>query len=157
MSWSGYLVLKWVHVLSSTVLFGTGLGTAFFMFMAHRRGSKTALAEVGLWVVWADWCFTTPSVIVQPVTGVWLAHWAGYPWSSLWLQVSLGLYLLAGLCWLPVVWLQIQMQAMAAQAVQLNTEIPARYWRYARLWTALGVPAFVALVLVFYLMVAKPM
>jgi uncharacterized membrane protein len=60
------------------------------------------------------------------------------------------------LCWLPVVWLQIRMAAMAESAAASGTALPERFWRFHRRWTALGVPAFAGFVVIFYLMVVKP-
>jgi uncharacterized membrane protein len=151
-----YLLLKWLHVLSSVVLVGTGFGSAFYMFFANRSGSVAAQAVVTRLVVRADWWFTTPAAIFQPLSGLWLAHLAGWPWSTPWLVLALGLYLLAGACWLPVLWLQLRMAEMAAIAARDATPLPLLYWRYARRWETLGYPAFVAMLLVFYLMVAKP-
>ncbi len=151
-----YLVVKWLHILSSTVLFGTGLGSAFYMFVTSRTRDVPVIAVVVRYVVIADWAFTTPAVILQPLTGLWLVHLAGFELASPWLILSIGLYLLAGAAWLPVVWMQIRMREMAATAVRDRTALPATYWRYLNAWVALGAVAFSALVLVFYLMVAKP-
>jgi uncharacterized membrane protein len=151
-----YLALKWMHILSSVVLVGTGLGSAFYMFFANRSGVVAAQAVVSRLVVRADWWFTTPAVVLQPLTGLWMAYLAGYPWNTPWLLLAFALYALAGLCWLPVVWLQLRMAAMAQSAHATGTDLPALYWLYARRWEALGYPAFAAMVVVFYLMVAKP-
>ena len=151
-----YLLIKWVHILSATLLFGTGLGSAFYKYMADRRGDVAAIAFVSRHVVLADWWFTTPTVILQPVTGFALALIAGYPLTRPWMAASIGLYVVAGLCWLPVVWFQIRMRDLAAEAREQNTSLPEAYWRYARIWFWLGVPAFCAMVAVFGLMVLKP-
>ncbi|KIQ35733.1 membrane protein [Variovorax paradoxus] len=151
-----YLVLKWLHIVSSVLMVGTGLGSAFYMFFANRSGSVPAQAVVSRLVVRADWWFTTPTVILQPVTGFALAHMAGWPLSTPWLAVSLGLFAFAGLCWLPVVWLQIRMAAMAGQAHEDAMPLPPLYARYQRYWEWLGYPAFVAMAVVFWLMVNKP-
>ena len=151
-----YLTVKWLHVLSSTVLFGTGLGSAFYMFFTNRSREVRAIAVVTRRVVIADWLFTTPTGILQPLTGFYLVHLAGFDWRAPWIFWSLVLYLVAMLCWLPVVWLQIRMARMAAAAAEDATQLPATFWRYHRIWTALGVPAFVGFVGVFYLMVVKP-
>jgi uncharacterized membrane protein len=152
-----YVVVKWAHILSSTLLFGTGLGSAFYMFFASRTRDVRATAIVVRYVVIADWAFTTPTIILQPLTGFYLIHLAGFPVNAAWIVWSIVLYLLAGACWLPVVWMQIRMRDMAADAVRHSTELPAKYWSYLRAWVALGIVAFLALVAVFYLMVAKPM
>jgi uncharacterized membrane protein len=151
-----YLVVKWLHILSSTVLFGTGLGSAFYMFFASRTRNTQAIAVVVRHVVIADWLFTTPAIILQPATGFYLAHLAGFPLSTPWIAWSIALYLLAGAAWLPVVWMQIKMRDMAAGAAHSDGALPPQYWRFLRIWIALGVVAFAALVVVFYLMVAKP-
>lgn len=151
-----YLVVKWLHVLSSTVLFGTGLGSAFYLYTTSRSREVRAIAVVARRVVVADWLFTTPTAILQPLTGAWLVHLAGIPWSSAWIAWSLALYVLAGVCWLPVVWLQIQMARMAERAAAKDEPLPERFHRYAGMWTLLGWPAFIAFIAIFYLMVVKP-
>lgn len=151
-----YLVLKTVHILSSVLMVGTGFGSAFYLFFTNRIGTVRSIADVARLVVRADWWFTTPTVILQPITGLWLAHLAGWPWDTPWIALSLGLYALAGACWLPVVWLQIRMAAMARRAADTDTPLPPRYWRFARRWETLGYPAFVAMLGVYGLMVLKP-
>jgi uncharacterized membrane protein len=151
-----YVIVKWLHILSSTVLFGTGLGSAFYMFFTSRTRDVRAIATVVRYVVIADWLFTTPTIILQPLTGAYLIHVAHFPWSSRWIAWSIALYVLAGAAWLPVVWIQIRMRDMAVGAARDNSPLPHLYWRYLRYWVALGVVAFVSLVIVFYLMVAKP-
>lgn len=151
-----YLTLKWLHILSATVLFGTGIGTAFFKWMTDRSLDVRAIRIVNQRTVLADWLFTSPAMILQPSTGFGLAYLAGYPLLSGWIIYSLCLYLLAGSCWLPVVWLQIRMREMANAADQANAPLPPQYWRYARIWFWFGVPAFIALMIVYYLMVFKP-
>jgi uncharacterized membrane protein len=151
-----YVIVKWLHILSSTLLFGTGLGSAFYMFFASRTRDARAIAVVARYVVIADWAFTTPTIIIQPLTGFYLVHLAGFPIASTWIVASFALYLLAGACWLPVVWMQIRMRDMAQQAAAAGGALSDRYRRFLRWWVALGIVAFLALVAVFYLMVAKP-
>jgi uncharacterized membrane protein len=151
-----YLLVKWLHILSSVVLVGTGFGTAFYLFFANRSGVVAAQAVVTRLVVRADWWFTTPAIVVQPVTGLWMAHLAGLPLSTPWIMWTFVLYGVAGLCWIPVVWLQLHMAAMAQAAHAAGQELPAVYGRYARWWERLGYPAFLAMLAIFYLMVAKP-
>jgi len=154
MSW--YLFVKWLHILSATILFGTGIGIAFFKWITDRGGEVRAIRLSAEKTVLADWLFTTPAVIIQPLSGLALAHLAGYPILSGWVLVSMLLYALAGACWLPVLWLQIRMRSLARQADDTATALPGLYWVYARCWFWLGVPAFVAFMLVYWLMVAKP-
>lgn len=150
-----YLTLKYLHILSMVLLFGTGLGSAFYKWMADRSGNLAHIAVTNRHVVLADWLFTTPTVIFQPISGLWMVYLLSYPLTTPWIMWSLGLYLLAGACWLPVVWLQIQMRKLSEQALATATELPALYWRYTRYWFWLGVPAFIAMVLIVLLMVFK--
>ena len=143
-----YLWLKWVHVVSSTVLFGMGAGIAFFFIRAQRTGDVRIIAAVAREVVIADAIFTASAVVLQPVTGLAMVRLAGFPLSLPWLRWSIALYLLIGCCWLPVVWLQVQMRD--------GTALPIEYSRYYRWWFYLGWPAFIGVLLVFYLMVVKP-
>jgi len=151
-----YLVWKWLHVLSSTVLFGTGLGTAFYMFMVNRSGNVQAIAVMTRWVVSGDWLFTGTTVIFQPLSGLVMVHMAGYPLTTPWILWTFVLYFIAGACWLPVVWIQIRMRDLAQVAARENTPLPPAYWFWEKVWTALGFPAFFGLLVVFWLMIAKP-
>lgn len=151
-----YKILEWLHILSSTILFGTGIGTAFQMWMAHRRRDPQAIAVVARNVVLADWLFTLPAGIVQPVTGFSMVIVAGYDPLDSWLVAAYGLYVLALGCWLPVVVLQMRARDLAAEAAAHNTPLPPDYDRIMRQWFWLGWPAFIALVVVFWLMVGKP-
>ena len=150
-----YTTLKTLHLLSMVLLFGTGLGSAFYKWMADRSRNLAHIAVTNRHVVLADWWFTTPTVIFQPLSGLWMLHLLDLPLSTPWVAASLALYALAGACWLPVVWLQIRMRDMAAAALGRHDAPPPKYWRMARLWFWLGVPAFAAMVLVVALMVAK--
>lgn len=152
-----YLIAKWLHILSSTVLFGTGIGTAFQMVWVMRRADPHQVHGVASGVVMADWLFTTPAGLLQPATGFWLVWLLGYPLNTPWLVVTYALYLLAFLCWAPVVHLQIRIRDLAGQAAETGQPLPAPAHQAYRLWFLLGWPAFGALVVVFWLMVTKPL
>ena len=151
-----YSVARWLHILSSTVLFGTGMGTAFQMVWAMRTRRVETVHSVAAGVVVADWIFTLPAGVMQPVTGVWLAHLAGHSLTAPWLMAVYALYLLAFCCWLPVVFLQIRIRDLAGVALRAGATLPREAVRLYRIWFALGWPAFAALVAVFWLMVSKP-
>jgi len=152
-----YLLLKWVHIVSSTVLFGTGMGIAFFQFMTWRSGDVAAIARVTRLTVIADFVFTTPAVVVQLATGFALLHVLSLPWTTAWIQGALALYALAGACWLPVVWMQLRMTRLAEAAAIDGAPLPEAYHRLFRWWFALGWPAFAGVLGVYWLMIAKPM
>lgn len=150
-----YLTAKWLHILSSTVLFGTGMGTAFQMVFAMRGGTAGQVARTAAGVVMADWLFTTPAGLIQPLTGLWLIHETGRAMTEPWLLATYALYLLAFACWAAVVHLQRRIRDLCRAAPPEGPVPPAAQHLY-RIWFALGWPAFAALVAVFWLMVSKP-
>jgi uncharacterized membrane protein len=151
-----YHLLKLAHILGAAVLFGTGTGIAFFMLMAHRSRNVSAIAPTATIVVIADAVFTASAVVLQPVTGIWLALAAGYSLLDSWIVTSLALYLFVGLCWLPVLWLQKRMRDLALAALRSGEQLPADYDRYFRYWFILGWPAFAAMIAIFWLMITRP-
>lgn len=148
-----YLTLKLIHILSAIILFGLGLGTVFYKIMADNSGNHAAIAVTSRHVVLADWWFTTPTVLIQPITGYFLAQQLSVSFSDSWLFLSLALYALTGLCWLPVVWLQIRMRDLAASSLTQGQALPERYFYYSKLWMWLGVPAFFGMITITTLMV----
>jgi uncharacterized membrane protein len=151
-----YLVLKYLHVISSTLLFGTGIGSAFYLLATTLSRDVRAVAVVARMVVRADWLFTATTAVLQPATGFMLVHRMGLPLSTSWLKASLVCYALAIACWLPVVWLQMRLRDLAADAARDGTPLPPRYWLLFKWWVALGVPAFFLFLALFWLMIAKP-
>jgi uncharacterized membrane protein len=151
-----YLAVKLIHVVGAAVLFGTGLGIAFFMFMAHRTGDPAAIAHTARIVVIADALFTATAVVVQPLTGWAMAVMVGYSTYHFWIKATLVLYVAVGLCWLPVVWIQTRMRDLAAAAARDGTALPAAYHRYYQVWFWLGWPAFAGVLMIFVLMLWRP-
>ena len=150
------LIAKWLHIVSSTLLFGTGLGSAFYKWRTDKSKDISAIAITNRNVVLADWLFTTPTVVLQPVTGLWLMSLHGYALSTPWIALSIVLFVIAGACWLPVVYLQIRMRDIAQDCAINKIPLPQRYHQLNTLWFWLGVPAFTAIMVVFALMVGKP-
>jgi uncharacterized membrane protein len=151
-----YLVLMYLHVIGAAVLFGTGAGIAFFLLLAHRTNDPALVAGVARIVVIADFLFTATAVAIQPITGVLLAWQMGYSLWDGWLLLSILLYLFTGAFWLPVVWMQMRMRDLAAAAAREARPLPEEYHRLFRLWFAFGFPAFGAVLVIFWLMIARP-
>ncbi len=145
-----YLWVKLAHILSATLLFGTGLGTAFFMFRAYRSGNDAAMAVTTQNVVTADWLFTTPAIVVQLATGLWLTNKLGISFDSSWFVAVIALFVFVGACWLPVVGIQIRIRNLLARGAKRH-----EYATLMRWWMALGVPAFSSVLVIFYLMVSR--
>lgn len=149
-------ILRLAHVLGATVLFGTGAGIAFFMVMAERTRDPRIIAHVVGIVVIADTVFTATAVVLQPITGYALARSIGWPLNEGWISLSLALYVVTGLFWLPVVWIQLRLRDLAKQAVAGAVPLPPSFDRLYRIWFAFGFPAFLAVVAIFWLMLTKP-
>src|SRR5215831_13399409 len=135
-----YAMIKLVHILSAAVLFGTGIGIAFFLLRAHQIKDPHAFATISRQVVLADWLFTTPAVIVQLATGIWLTQELQINVYSIWFVSVISLFVFVGLCWLPVVWIQIRLTKLASDA-----HGGVQYRKLIKTWIALGVPAFSAM------------
>lgn len=151
-----YTVIKTLHILSSTILFGTGVGIAFFMFQSWFSTNISEKFYAAKNTVLADCVFTFPAVVIQPISGVALIYMAGFDWTAPWLMASYVIYIIVGLCWLVVLGIQIQLKSLCKEASENSTELPERYTRLFKIWFLFGWPAFLGLVTVFYLMVAKP-
>lgn len=150
------LILRWLHILGATILLGTGAGIAFFMVMADRTKDARLIAHVASTVVIADWIFTATAVVAQPITGALLAQAMGWSMSEGWIIWALALYVLTGLFWLPVVWMQHRMRDLARAAAQTNAPLPQTYHDLYRAWFACGFPAFIAVLAIIWLMIARP-
>ena len=151
-----YFVLKYLHIVGAAVLLGTGSGIAFFMLMAHLSGKPAVIAGVARIVVIADFIFTATAVVMQPITGTLLVVHVGYSFWDGWIVWSLVLYVVMGALWLPVVWMQMRMRDIAASAVVEGAPLPHEYHRIFWLWFAFGIPAFIAVAAILWLMIAKP-
>jgi uncharacterized membrane protein len=151
-----YFVVKTIHIISATILFGTGLGIASLFFFSHLTQDASARRFAAIMTVRADFMFTLPAVILQPLSGAWLIWKGGFEWTDYWLTCTYALYALAGLCWVPVVILQIRMKQMLERQAQGHAIDQPAYDRLFRWWFALGWPAFGGLIITFFLMVTKP-
>ncbi|MBR0715374.1 DUF2269 domain-containing protein [Bradyrhizobium liaoningense] len=151
-----YFLVKYLHVLGAIVILGTGSGIAFFMLMAHRSRNVEFIARTASVVVIADALFTLSAVILQPVTGGVLMMLSATSIAERWLTASLALYIVAGLFWVPVVFMQIEMRDLARKAAEMREPLPPRYFVLFRRWFIFGFPGFGATMLILWLMIAKP-
>ncbi len=147
---TAYLWIKLLHIVSATILFGTGLGIASFMLRAYVSENTEAIKVTARNVVIADWIFTTPAVVIQLVTGIWLVYRLGIPFNSAWFISVIGLFILVGACWIPVVRIQIRIRDMMD-----DPQDHADYRKLMRIWIALGIPAFFGVLILFFLMVSR--
>jgi uncharacterized membrane protein len=152
-----YLIIKFIHILSSTILFGTGIGSAFYMFVANRQKNIANIYYTVKNVVIADFIFTTPAVIAQPITGLLLIQNVGYSFFDTWIVLSIALYIFCIACWLPVVWMQIKMRDMAKKSLEKDVLLPKFYWQMNKAWILLGFLALFGMISIFCLMIFKYM
>jgi len=150
-----YLILKLIHILAAVVVTGTGAGIAFFMFMANRSNNPQAIYITAKHVILGDWIFTTPAVITQIITGVLLMNMQGYSFSAPWFYWVIGLFSFIGVCWLPVLRIQYKLRELAKISVD-SKQVTPEFKSLMKIWTLLGIPAFIAILGVFWLMVFKP-
>lgn len=148
--------LRWAHVIGASVLLGTGAGIAFFMVMAERTKDPRLIAHTASIVVIADWLFTASAVVLQPLTGVLLALAIGWKLTEGWIVASLALYVMVGVFWLPVVWIQHQLRDLARAAAEAGEPLPERFHRLYRIWFWSGFPAFAGVLAIVWLMIARP-
>jgi uncharacterized membrane protein len=151
-----YFLIKYLHVLGAIVILGTGTGIAFFMLMAHRSGDAAFIARTAATVVIADMLFTLTAVLLQPVSGVLLMMLSSTSFTERWLLTSLALYALAGLFWVPVIFMQVEMRNLAQLTAEKGEPLPPRYFALFRRWFLFGIPGFGSVMIILWLMIAKP-
>jgi uncharacterized membrane protein len=151
-----YFLVKYLHVLGAIVILGTGTGIAFFMLMAHRTADASFIARTAATVVIADMIFTLSAVLLQPVSGGLLMMLSATGFTEGWLLASLGLYAVAGMFWIPVVFMQMEMRDLARMAVEKSQPLPPRYFALFRRWFLFGIPGFGSVMIILWLMIAKP-
>jgi len=152
-----YLTVKTLHIISSAILFGTGIGIAFFMWLSFFSNNLTEKLYAAKNTVLADKLFSFPAALIQPLTGFWLIVESGFNWNEYWLLLTYAIYIVAAACWIPVVWIQIQLKEILAESINNKSELPNHYYKLFKIWFILGWPAFLGLIVVFYLMVTKPL
>ena len=150
-----YFLIKYLHVAGAIVILGTGSGIAFFMLMAHRSRDADFIARTAATVVLADMLFTLTTVILQPISGGLLMMLSSTTLAEGWLVASLVLYAIAGLFWIPVVFVQIEMRDLARAAAAADQPLPPRYFVLFRRWVWCGFPGFGAVIIILWLMIAK--
>jgi uncharacterized membrane protein len=151
-----YFAVKYLHVLGAIMILGTGSGIAFFMLMAHRSGDAAFIARTAGVVVIADALFTLTAVIAQPITGGVLMRLSSTAITESWLLASLALYAIAGLFWVPVIFMQIEMRDLAKVTAAKAAPLPPRYFALFRRWFLFGIPGFGSVMIILWLMIAKP-
>ncbi len=151
-----YFWIKTFHVIGAAVLLGTGFGSAFFKLWADRSKDLPAMTFTAKTVVMVDWIFTAPAVMLQLLTGLAMVWLGGFSLTEAWLVLTMGFFVLTGLCWLPALYIQIRCRDMAMESSRSGAALPDEYRRLSRLWFWLGVAGFTSVWIIVGLMVMKP-
>ena len=152
-----YFLLKYLHVLGAVVILCTGTVIEFYMLIAPSSRDVAFIARTAETVVIADMLFTLTAVVLQPVTGGLLMRLSSTAVSERWLMASLGLYAVAGLFWVPVIFMQVEMRDLARKAAAHNQKLPSRYFALFHRWFLFGIPGFGSVMAILWLMIAKPL
>lgn len=150
-----YLLLKYIHIVAAVFLFGFGMGSYLYFVAANRTRNPVVIGAVGRMVVWFDAWITTTAGVLQVATGIGLTALTSRTLGESWLLYSVILFCLVGILWLPVLWLQKQIAAMAQASVAQCSALPPRYVRYYRWWFWMGVAGFAGMFLISLAMVTK--
>lgn len=149
-------LVRYIHICGGAILLGAGIAIAFFMVVARRTRDAALIAHVSQSVVAADFLFTATAMVLQPLTGWRLATLVGWPLGEGWLALSIALYVLTGLFWIPVVFIQLRLRDLARRSAAEGTMLPPEFDRLYRIWFACGCPAFAAVLAIFWLMANRP-
>lgn len=149
------MLLKWVHIVSSTLLFGAALGSSKYCWLTHKSQEVRAIATVLSTVVTVDWLVVTTTGFIQPASGLLLMQAKGYGLWEPWLVTAYVLYVIVTFLWFIVAWLQIQCRNMVRIASSWKA-LPDGYHANMRLWAQLATPTFALALVIFWLMVSKP-
>ncbi|MET1254405.1 DUF2269 family protein [Aliikangiella maris] len=150
-----YYLLKLIHIIAAVVTMGTGAGIAFFMLMAVRTQDKKIIRHTSRIVILADWIFTAPAVVIQLFTGLLLSELLQISWQSAWFITCISLFLFVGCCWIPVILIQYQLHKLSCLHDFRGDQ--SSFKQLFKYWIFLGVPAFIAMIILFYLMIFKPL
>lgn len=155
-SMTGYFIFKFLHVFGAVIFLGSGAAIALFMLIAHRSGNAAFIAATASAVGIANMLFTATTGVAQPFTGAILMVMSSTGMTEPWIVASFILYMVAGLCWLPVLLMQVEMRKLAEQAAAAQAPLPPRYHALFRRWFLLGTPSFGSVIAILWLMIAKP-
>ena len=144
--------IRWLHVVSSALMFGVGVGAFWFMTTAVGSGAAAAIAVTTRNAVRAEWVIAVPVSIVQPTTGYLLMRGLGYPLTSTWFWLVAGAYIVAGMAWVYLVKAEYRLRDLAAADAAAGPDFAAVYAR----WRALAAMTFAGVLGIFGLMVFRP-
>ncbi len=131
-------------------MIGTGLGSAFYLYITYKKSQFSTVKDVLNFVITADMIFTAPSVIIQLITGIMLSNMLGLTYTN-WFWVVLSVSFIVLILWLRAAFIQVKLKKL----IENKTELPPRFHQLMKFWFYLGIPSFLGAVYIYYLMVYK--
>jgi uncharacterized membrane protein len=148
-------MIRLLHIVSSALMFGVGIGAFWFMVTAARSGSPAAIAVTTRNAVRAEWFIAAPVALIQPTTGYLLMRQLGYALQSSWFVAVVMLYVFAGMCWVYLVKTELKLRDVAA-GHRAASVLPREFGVLFQRWTRLALGSFAGVLAIFWLMVFRP-
>ena len=144
-----------MHIISSALMLGVGVGAFWFMLTAVRSCNPAAIAVTTRNAVRAEWCIAVPIALIQPLTGYLLMTQLGYSLRSLWFVAVVALYVIAGMCWIYLFKTELRLRSLAEEH-RSDSTMPPAFWLLFSRWTRLCICSFTGVLGIFWLMVFRP-
>ena len=148
-------MIRLLHIVSSALMFGVGVGAFWFMVTAARSGNPAAIAVTTRNAVRAEWFIAAPVALIQPTTGYLLMLQLGYSLHSSWFAAVATLYIITGMSWVYLVKAELKMRGLAT-AHSTSVALPDEFGVLFRRWTWLALGSFAGVLGIFWLMVFRP-
>ena len=148
---STYSWLKLIHILAAIVAVGTNV--TYFVWLSYARRNTAAAPAVLGGIRLIDSRLANPAYAVLPIAGVLMVLDGDLGFTTFWIAVAIGLYVvvgaLAGLLFSP----SLRKQTALAESGAIGTDA---YAEAAKRTVAAGMLTMVPILAIVYLMVMKP-
>jgi uncharacterized membrane protein len=106
-----FTAIKTLHVVMTVLFLLSAIGLAGWVIKGRRAGDLTVQNRL-LQRPWVFvWVLMGLCLLLMPISGWWLVHYAGWPLSQTWLLAGSVLYCLTTLSW---AWLLIRLNRLRA-------------------------------------------
>jgi uncharacterized membrane protein len=150
------LPLKFVHMVTMAVMFGTWLGIALFMLFAHRSGNTSVVALTSVFVVRAEKWVMAGAVVLQPLIGFPLGLAVRSSLTAYWLELSVAIYAAVVLIWTLNLLIEMRIRRLSKDAAMAKAPLPPSYRRLFWVWSILTVVGLGGMIAIMALMVWQP-
>jgi len=150
------LALKFVHMVSMAVMFGTWLGIALFMVFAHRARNTSVVALTSVFVVRAELWVMATAVVLQPLVGIPLAFAIGSPIGAYWLEASVAIYGGVLLVWILNLLIEMRIRRLSKDAALAASPLPPSYRRLFWVWSLFTIAGLAGMIAIMAFMIWQP-